>query len=268
MKRIFYTLVALLMLAASVCAGASGDVQLILEGRSLKPENEVKLIDGRTFLPLREFSESLGYKVDYSQRETTATIKNKDMTIKIKANSDTAEVNGNSKALDAKAFIADDRIYVPIRFVSEAMGYKVTWDGKNKFVIIGSFKGGEQIEKAYAYENSRFMYSLMIPNAWKDECVIKTDGDVLTVYERKSMDQLKSSGIVGGVLFTINESDKPPLGEVSGLVLDYRNGKYLVAYFPNKNKYTDLSKRDYERLFEDAKKVLATFKRTEKSESK
>lgn len=36
----------------------------------------------------------------------------------------------------AKPVIIEDRTYVPLRFVSDALGYKVDWDGDNKHVLI------------------------------------------------------------------------------------------------------------------------------------
>ena len=43
--------------------------------------------------------------------------------------------------LDSKPIIKNDRIFVPLRLISEAFGNKVKWDNKNRTVLItGDFK--------------------------------------------------------------------------------------------------------------------------------
>jgi len=45
-------------------------------------------------------------------------------------------VNGEKKEMDTAPLIQDDRVMVPIRFVSEALGYRVNWDGEERKVTI------------------------------------------------------------------------------------------------------------------------------------
>lgn len=48
-------------------------------------------------------------------------------------------VNGEEIEMDVSPFIKDSRTFVPVRFISEALGEKVYWDSKNKVVtILGS----------------------------------------------------------------------------------------------------------------------------------
>ena len=47
-----------------------------------------------------------------------------------------ATVNGAGIAIDSPAFIENGRTYLPVRFVSEALGAEVSWDDKIKAVII------------------------------------------------------------------------------------------------------------------------------------
>ncbi|MCX5971200.1 MAG: stalk domain-containing protein, partial [Coprothermobacterota bacterium] len=47
-------------------------------------------------------------------------------------------VNGTAIASDVEPFIYQGRTFVPIRFVSEALGQPVSWDNENSRVIIGT----------------------------------------------------------------------------------------------------------------------------------
>lgn len=48
----------------------------------------------------------------------------------------TVKVNGTTIAFDAKPYIENNRTMVPIRFISEALGAKVDWNGTYKLVTI------------------------------------------------------------------------------------------------------------------------------------
>lgn len=45
-------------------------------------------------------------------------------------------INGFKASMDVAPFIKDNRTFVPVRFVAEAMDMRVTWDDKNRQVII------------------------------------------------------------------------------------------------------------------------------------
>lgn len=57
-------------------------------------------------------------------------------TVKIYIGKPVAYVNGAEKSLDQPPVIMNNRTMVPIRFVSEAMGAKVQWNGKERTVTI------------------------------------------------------------------------------------------------------------------------------------
>lgn len=85
---------------------------------------------------LRVISESLGAKVDWNGDTREVTIDKDGSVIKLTIDSDKAEVNGEAQSLDAPAVIKESRTFVPIRFISENLGWKVDWDGESYTVII------------------------------------------------------------------------------------------------------------------------------------
>lgn len=64
--------------------------------------------------------------------------------IKMKINDVNYSINGESKKMDAKPFIKNNRTLVPLRFVVEAIGGEVNWDGENRRVSVNS--NGKNIE--------------------------------------------------------------------------------------------------------------------------
>lgn len=56
--------------------------------------------------------------------------------IKLKIGDKSIKVNGTHKSIDVAPFLKDRRTFVPVRFVSEALGYNVEWNDKTKEVTI------------------------------------------------------------------------------------------------------------------------------------
>ena len=90
----------------------------------------------RTFLPIRLIAESLGATVTWNGEVQSVTIEEGDTIIVIYIGQAFATVNGEPVQLDAPAFIANDRTYLPVRFVAENLGATVSWDAETKEVTI------------------------------------------------------------------------------------------------------------------------------------
>jgi len=90
----------------------------------------------RTLVPVRFVSEALGFNVAYSEKTKEVTIKNNKTVIVIKIGSKIATVNGKSVTLDVAPVIQNGRTFVPVRFISETMGFKVDWNSDTKRITI------------------------------------------------------------------------------------------------------------------------------------
>ncbi len=90
----------------------------------------------RTMLPVRFVAENLGAEVAWDGATSTATLTSGDIEIKITIGATTATINGEEKPLDAPAFIENSRTYLPVRFVAEALGGTVAWDGNTSTATI------------------------------------------------------------------------------------------------------------------------------------
>jgi len=89
---------------------------------------------GRVFVPLRGVFERLGATVVYQSGTINATGNN--TTVSLRIGSNQATVNGQQRTLDTPPFIVGASTYVPLRFVSEALGAGVNYDGTNQIVAL------------------------------------------------------------------------------------------------------------------------------------
>ncbi len=87
-------------------------------------------VDGndRTQVPVRAVSELLNCKVEWQQEVKTAVItkENGDL-VKITLDSDIMTLNDREIKMDTTAILKDDRTFIPVRFVAEALGLTVDW---------------------------------------------------------------------------------------------------------------------------------------------
>ena len=86
---------------------------------------------------------SIGAKVDFDGTTKTVTAEKDGIEIKLTIGNDIAFVNGAENKLLVPAEIKNSRTMVPLRFVSEALGAKVDWDGSTKTITIVNEKAGE-----------------------------------------------------------------------------------------------------------------------------
>ena len=86
-------------------------------------------ISGRTLVPLRTLTEALGAQVEWEGESRTAIVRYNGHTVRIPIGSRTITVDGTSLQLDQGATLWHSRTMVPVRFVTQALGATVTWDG-------------------------------------------------------------------------------------------------------------------------------------------
>lgn len=101
-----------------------------MDGKLVKFSEQYPIIDdGTTLIPIRKISESLGAVVDWDAANLHASIKKDDRTIDLYIGSTAAYINGTEYTLEVPAKEINNRTLVPLRFVAEALGVKVDWDG-------------------------------------------------------------------------------------------------------------------------------------------
>lgn len=143
MKKIV-SIITAASLAAAVAAPAafadSGSVKVALNGSyvSFDGNSGRPFIseENRTLVPLRSTAEAYGCTVTWDQAAYRATVSYEGTEVVVPINEYYVTVNGEQRNSDTCARIKNDRTYLPIRQVMEAVGAQVEWDQTNRTVII------------------------------------------------------------------------------------------------------------------------------------
>jgi hypothetical protein len=126
----------------SLCAAASAQTVTINGApQSFNPGPVERA--GRIFVPLRGIFERLGATVVYSNGTINATGSD-GRTVSVQIGSTQATVNGSPATLDVAPFVIGASAFVPLRFVSQALGATVAYDSGSDRVDItaGGGAGG------------------------------------------------------------------------------------------------------------------------------
>ncbi len=94
---------------------------------------------GRVFVPLRGVFERLGASVVYASGTINATSRGRAISLHI--GSTRATVDGAERLIDVAPFVIGASTYVPLRFVSEALGAGVNYDAANQIVALNTGGG-------------------------------------------------------------------------------------------------------------------------------
>ncbi|MDO5713453.1 MAG: N-acetylmuramoyl-L-alanine amidase [Tissierellia bacterium] len=154
MKRFSKILLLFILLFTTVTVNASSNIPLRINGKNqnlsmakvvvnnniLKSSYSPYISGGRTFVPIRELTESLGADVNWNNKNKTADIILNNTKITLKIDSPIVYVNGKELHLHKHAIprlalyknTNETKTMVPLRFLSETFGFDVSWDQKTK----------------------------------------------------------------------------------------------------------------------------------------
>ena len=129
--------------ATAISASAAGTAPNVRVNASLVEFPDAQpFIDSndRTLIPVRFVTEALGATVTWEQSTATAVIEQNGITVRVPIGSDTISITESGKTTTAKtdtaAIIKQDRTYVPIRYVAEALGCFVDYSNAYNVVEI------------------------------------------------------------------------------------------------------------------------------------
>ena len=154
-KRICILMVVMLAVAlVSTAALAQQDIRIRLNGGLVEMDAKPFIENGRVLVPLRGIFEKLGAVVEWLEEEQAVVVSDDGLTVRFVIGRDSAELVKADGAepvtetvqLDVPARIVEDRTFIPVRFVAEALGAEVTWDDAHRAVIIET---GEKQSLAY-----------------------------------------------------------------------------------------------------------------------
>lgn len=133
-KSILLSLILILVFATTTFAAPT----VTLNGSQLQFDDTPPTIEeGRTLVPLRAIFEALGANIEWDGPTQTVTVQKGAVEIRLEIGGQ-AYKNGQPTPIDVPAKIINERTMVPLRFVSEALGCQVKWDGPSQTITITS----------------------------------------------------------------------------------------------------------------------------------
>jgi len=128
--------------------------------------------NSRTLIPVRFVAETMGADVSWNQEMQTAVIEQNSVTVTVPIGSDTITVaqDGGTTAvkMDTAAIIREERTYVPIRYVAEALGAWVSYS--DLFTTVQIYRNvltPEEITRLHSY------YDM----SWEEYCASKNESN-------------------------------------------------------------------------------------------
>ncbi len=134
-KRLVAVFLTSVMIAQSVPAMAA-NVRFEVDGLVEADAGTVINRNGYNLLGMREVFELLGADVDWNSSDRCVTATKDGKTIKLYVNTSRAYVDGEAVKLPTPCVNVDGHVYVPVRFVSDALGYDIQWDQASSKVSI------------------------------------------------------------------------------------------------------------------------------------
>lgn len=149
MKKIISIIITLSMLSAMLPAvNADSGITVVVDGEKVEFEAPPIIENDRVLVPMRDVFEKMGAKVYWFDEEKKALASTGIIRVNfvigsplmIKTDYSIDYVYGNDTAidLDVPAQIIGNRTYVPLRAISEAFDYTVTWDDTLRVVSVQS----------------------------------------------------------------------------------------------------------------------------------
>lgn len=143
MKKMISVLLAIITAFSMTAALAAEDIKVVIDGNTLQMDVAPQIINDRTQVPLRAIFEALDAEVLWDGDLQKITGTKGSTKIVLFVGNDTAMIGDSETKLDSPPVIINSRTLVPVRFISEALGCKVDWNGESRMVTITSEKKEE-----------------------------------------------------------------------------------------------------------------------------
>ena len=158
-KGVVFIVVAIILMCANAFAvstygGYNLPIDIDINGSFIKCAQKPIMIDSTTYIPLRAFSDAIGGEVSWDEEEMTATMTKDGHSFSFYIQKNYCLVDGEIK--NYTSVIYKDLTFIPVRAVSEVLGYEVLWD--DFYLTVKITAHGVEIpenckDKTYTYED-------------------------------------------------------------------------------------------------------------------
>lgn len=106
-----------------------GNRNTSVDGQTITRDVAPVIVNGRTMLPIRVITETLGGTAHWNANTQTVILNMDGKTL-------TMTIGQTISGFDTAPIILNDRTYVPVRYVAEMLGASVEWIGESKQIVI------------------------------------------------------------------------------------------------------------------------------------
>ncbi len=151
------------MMQINVCAvdtygGCNVPVDIDINGKLIKCTEKPILIEGTTYIPLRAFSDAVGGTLEWDEKELAAKVNIDSHFFAFYPETNRCIIDGTER--DYEVFYYNNLTFIPIRAVSEILGYSVSWDDFYLTVKISTpdvVVNEKYIDKSFTYEDILYL---------------------------------------------------------------------------------------------------------------
>ena len=261
MKRtVIFLLILTLLLALPATALAGIDILINYQEYTFDPPPFIQ--EGRTLVPMRAFFEALGAHVNWEAETQTAVGVREGVEVRIPIGSTRPTVNGQATLIDVPAQIFESRTFIPLRFVGEALGDNVSWDGSTRTITITR---GDGVPKITPVEDVGELVVHFIDVGQGDAILVQSPSGATMLIDggprtagQKLVEYLKQAGIdsIDKVVATHPHADH--IGGPIDVFDAFKVGKVYDSRFP----YDTATFRTYKSAISDQNIELVVAHRT------
>ncbi|MCD8035860.1 MAG: copper amine oxidase N-terminal domain-containing protein [Clostridiales bacterium] len=130
---------AVMLMSVSVYGGevVNSNASIYVNGKEIV-DASAKIYEGYTMVPIRFIAERLGCQVVWDDENKTVTINDGSTVLSFTEGVKTMIVGDEIEEIPVEPIISDDRIYVPLRAVSEGLDIDITWNEMTRTVSVYS----------------------------------------------------------------------------------------------------------------------------------
>lgn len=127
-----------MVIAITGAAAATAAPTVVVDGKVLKTSQPVLNHGGVVMLPMRVVFEAAAAEVQWKPKLGKIVAKRPGREVELWINTPVAQVNGAPVQLRVPPTLIAGMTYVPLRFVAEAFGGTVRWDGLSQTAFVYS----------------------------------------------------------------------------------------------------------------------------------
>ena len=181
MQRIFWVMLCFIIIMTLTTTAAKADlgIAIYVNDQLIAMDTMPYLDSGTTLVPIRFVSTELGAAVTW--KDSKANIVYGDTTITMQENSNIVYVNGSQETIPLPVQMRNNRLFVPLRFISEQFGAKVDYQNYEVSIDTGHDSlHGKSYSSPFAFADTKDGFYVMDYDTTNNSYIASIDKDRFT----------------------------------------------------------------------------------------